>query len=182
MPVLPSRKRQAHVAVTLAVAAVTLPSAVQALSGSRVGSREIVQVEFAGSGERLMALAQSRRERLQTYRSLLGLRDNAYVAVYSAPLLLGVDLLPGKARHIGLLLALGTAAADVAENVALEDALGILLADPSQPALADLGARRARRAASVKFALLGPAIGMALWGVARAWRPPSDRAGEGEST
>ena len=167
---LRSRKRPAHVAVTLAVAAVTLPSAVQALSGSRVGSREIVQVEFAGSGERLLALAEGRQERLQAYRSLLGLRDNVYVAVYSAPLLLSVDLLPGKARRIGLLLALGTAAADVVENVALEDALGALLADPSQPALADLGARRARRCASVKFALLGPAIGMALWGVASGAR------------
>ena len=109
-------------------------------------------------------------ERLQAYRSLLGLGDNVYVAVYSAPLLLGVDLLPGQARRLGVLLALGTAAADVVENVALEDALGVLLADPSQPELADPSARRARRAASVKFALLGPAIGMAIVGVARAWR------------
>lgn len=35
MPVLGSRRRQAHVAATLAVAAVALPSAVQSISGSR---------------------------------------------------------------------------------------------------------------------------------------------------
>lgn len=170
MPLLRNRKRQAHAAATLAAAAVMLPSVVQALSGSRVGAPEIVQVEFAGSGERLLALARGSREQLQAYRSLLGLGDNVYVAVYSAPLLLGVALLPGQARRVGVLLALGTAAADVVENVALEDALGVLLADPSQPELADPSAGRARRAASVKFALLGPAIGMAIVGVARAWR------------
>jgi hypothetical protein len=177
MPVLRSPRRQARAAVALAAGAVVLPGMVQAVSGTRVGAREIVAVEFAGSGERLMALAQGRRERLEVHRSLLGARDDGYVAIYSVPLLLGVDLLPAPARRVGLLLALGTAAADVVENHALEQSCKVLLADPAKPERADAAARLARRAATVKFALLVPAASMGLRGVARTWRTPVDCVG-----
>ncbi len=99
MPILRSSQRQARVAMALAAVAVTVPSLVQVRASTRVGAREIIAVEFAGSGERLVVLAQGRRERLEVFRSLLGVRDNIYVAVYSVPLLLGVDLLPGWVRR-----------------------------------------------------------------------------------
>lgn len=177
MPMLGSRQRQARMALALTAVAVVVPSLVQVRASTRVGVREIIAVEFAGSGERLVVLAQGRRERLEVFRSLLGVRDNVYVAVYSVPLLLGVDLLPGVVRRAGLLLVLGTAAADVAENLALEKAFQVLLDDATRPGRADREAQRARQAAGVKFALLGPAVGMALGGVACGWQRPTGGLG-----
>lgn len=170
MAILGNTRRQARVTVVLAAAAVAAPSLVQAVTRIRIGSQEILAVEFAGSGERLLDLAQGDQQRLEAYRSVLGVRDNAYVVAYTLPLLLGADLLPGSARLIAGAVVGGTAAADVVENLALESALEALQADPTRPEQADHAARRARRAAAVKFGLLGPAVGLALWGAVRGWR------------
>jgi hypothetical protein len=150
--------------------AVAAPAAVQALTGARVSAREIVSVELAGSGERMLEVAEGSRERLEVYRSLLGLRDNVYVAVYCVPLLVATGLLPVAARRVGTTLVLATAAADVVENAMLERSLEGLMTDPSNPGRVDDAARRARHAAWAKFVALVPSIGFATWGVQRSWR------------
>ena len=167
MALLRNGRIQARLSLALAGGAVALPTVVQVVAKTDLGSREIVQVEFAGSGEKLLALAGASPERLELFRSLLGRRDDFYVAMYGAPLVLGADLLPGVARGTGMALTLGTVAADIVENHALERALRALLRNPGEPGLADRDASLARKAAAVKFALLVPAIGLSIGGALR---------------
>ena len=164
------RRTQAQCATGLAMAAIAAPAAVQALTGTRVSAREILSVELAGSGERILEVAQGSPERLEVYRSLLGLRDNVYVCVYCVPLLVATDLLPVVARRVGTTLVLATAVADVVENAMLERSLATLATDTSNPGRVDDEARLARHAAWAKFAALAPSIGFATWGIHRSWR------------
>lgn len=164
------RHTQARWATGLAMAAWAAPAAVQRLTGTTVSAREILSVELAGSGERILEVAEGSPERLEVYRSLLGLRDNVYVVIYCVPLLVATDLLPVVARPVGATLVLATAVADLVENAMLERSLAGLATDPSIPGRIDEEARLARHAAWAKFAALVPSIGLATWGIQRSWR------------
>lgn len=164
------RRSQARWATGLAMAASAAPAAVQWLTGTTMTSREILSVELAGSGERILEVAAGSPERLVVYRSLLGLRDNVYVVIYCVPLLVATDLLPVVARRTGTALVMATAVADLVENAMLERSLARLATDPSNPGRVDEEARLARHAAWAKFAALAPSIGLATWGIQRSWR------------
>lgn len=164
---------QARLSLGLLGGAVAIPAVVRVVANTEMEFQEIVAVEFAGSGEQLLSMAGGSAERLELLRSLLGRRDNFYVVIYSVPIALGADLLPGVARPLGLALTAGTAAADMVENLALERSLQSLLDDPDNPERADSDALLASRAAGLKFALLVPALGMAVWGITRSLRSES---------
>jgi hypothetical protein len=166
---VPSRSR-ARLAVAWNAASLVLPSAVGALTNTRLSGREIIAVELAGSGQALLDLAEGQPESLERFRRVLGRNDNYYVAWYGTGLLLGVSLLPPRGACAGAALVAATLAADVVENQALEQALGTLLRQPHQPVLADAAAQRARRAAAVKFALLVNSAALGMAGVARGLR------------
>lgn len=166
MVLLRNRRVQAGVGTGLLVTAGLAPTVLQRLNGNTLGLREIVGVECAGTGGRMVELTEGDLDRLEQYRLVLGVRDNFYVAGYITPIILGVDLLPDRLRKLGVCLATVTATADVIENLALEQALMLLIEDPERPQRADQAALRARNAAIIKFAALGPALGMAIWGIA----------------
>ncbi|MGB8020220.1 MAG: hypothetical protein WCF04_03230 [Candidatus Nanopelagicales bacterium] len=164
------RRSLAGVALAWDGAALAAPSVVGVLTGHRLGAREAVAVELAGSGARIVGLAGGDPGRLETYRRVLGRGDDAYVAFYGFGLLLGVLLLGGRARGAAVAAVLGAASADLIENRALERALRQPLDKPGDPAGADPDAARARRAAGIKFGLLVPAVAMSLAGAVRESR------------
>lgn len=161
------RRRRALLALGWLVTAVAAPAVVRLVGRTDLEAREVLAVETAGRGQRLLDLAGSDPARLSVYRRVLGRGDHAYVAVYGTGVLLGVSLLDGGARGLGTAVSVGALAADVVENEALERALGTLLVEPGRPPLADGDAALARAAAAVKFGLLGPAVVMSVVGVVR---------------
>jgi hypothetical protein len=165
----PSRSR-ARLAVAWNAASLVLPSVLAALTNDRWSGREIIAVELAGSGQRLLDLAEGQPESLERFRRVLGLNDNYYVGWYGTGLLLGISLLPRRGALAGAALVAAALAADVVENQAIEEAVGKLLRQPQQPDLADAAAQRARLAAAAKFALLVPSAALVMVGVARGLR------------
>lgn len=143
------------------------PAAVGTVTGNRLPVRKIVDVEFAGSGERLLALAEGQPEQLRRFRSVLGSNDNYYAAWYGIGLLLAHRTLPTCARGFGAAFTAGACAADVVENGGLEHALTHLLENPDDAPAADAAARRAMVAAAVKFTLLLPAVVLSVAGLLR---------------
>ncbi len=149
------------------------PSLLARLTGPGVHPGEVVRVELAGSGAAVVQVTGGDRQALAAHRRLVML-DNAYVAAYPVPLVLGIGLLPPPWRQVGVGLTGVAAVADLIENAALVGALDLLATHPTQPQSADGPARRARRAALVKFSALVPAAGLALWGTTRTLRPGPD--------
>ena len=172
-----ARRGRALLALGWLVAAVAAPVAVRVVGRTDLGAREVLAVETAGRGQRLLDLAGSDPGRVAVYRRVLGRGDHVYVAFYGAGVLLGVSLLDGGMRMLGSLVAVGALAADVVENEALDRALGALLADPSRPHMSDADAARARTAAAVKFGLLTPAVALSLVGVGRGLRDDPSKRG-----
>jgi hypothetical protein len=170
-----SRRLRAVAALTGGVLVVGAPSLSARLTGTRVPLREVVRGELAGSGSALLQVTGGDRQVLATHRHL-AVADNAFVAAYTVPLLLGISLLSAPGRPVGLGLTVLAAASDLTENAALVRALSLLAGDPARPTIADRPARRARRAALIKFAALIPAAGLALWGTTGALRPGPERA------
>ncbi len=152
------------------VVVVGAPSLSARLAGTRVLLREVVRGELAGSGSALLGVTGGDRQVLVTHRRL-AVTDNAYVVAYTVPLLLGISLLSSPGRPVGLGLTALAAASDLTENANLVRALDLLTDDPAHPTTADRPARRARRAALIKFAALIPAAGLALWGTTGTLRP-----------
>lgn len=185
------RRVLAGIALAWDVAALAAPSVVGVLTGHRIGAREAVAVEMAGTGARVVELAGGDARRLEAYRRVLGRGDDAYVAFFSLGLMLGVLLLDGRARGAGVAAVCGAASADLVENRALDRALLHLIdaadqrsgadpvgadlagADPvgADPAAVDPDLVRARRAARIKFGLLMPAAAMSLAGIWQQLRP-----------
>lgn len=151
-------------------AAAAAPRLVRVLGRTDLCVGEVLAVETAGTGERLLALAGEDMSRLAQYQRWLGRGDHGYVAFYASGLALGVLQLGGTARALAAGVVAGTVVADIIENEALEAALGALCDDPATPTRADAAAALARVSALVKFALLVPALGAALTGVARGLR------------
>lgn len=171
------RRRRALLALGWLVTAVAAPAAVRVVGRTDLGAREVLAVETAGRGQRLLDLAGSDRGRLSVYRRVLGRGDHAYVAGYGTGVLLGVSLLDGVARVLGTVVSVSALAADVVENEALERALGTLLVEPGRPQLADGDAALARTAAAAKFGLLVPAVAMSVAGVVRGLRGERSKRG-----
>lgn len=167
------RRARAVAALTGGVVVVCAPSLLARLTGTGVSPGEVVRVELAGSGAAVVQVTGGDRQALATHRRLATL-DNVYVAAYPVPLVLGIGLLPPPGRQVGVGLTGLAAVADLIENAALVRALDLLATHPAQPQSADSPARRARRAALVKFSALIPAAGLALWGTSRTLRPGPD--------
>jgi hypothetical protein len=157
------RRVRALSALAGGVVVVCAPGVLARLAGPGIRPDQVVRVELAGSGTALLHVASADRQALATHRLLTEL-DNAYIAVYTTALLLGIGLLPPPWRAIGLGLTALTAGSDLIENAALVKALRMLETYPTHPQAADPSARLARTAALVKFAALVPAGGLALWG------------------
>lgn len=164
------RRVRAIAALIGGVVVVSAPSLSARMTGSRVPLREIVRGELAGSGSALLGVTGGDRQVLATHRRL-AVADNAYVAAYTVPLLLGISLLSAPGRPLGLGLTALAAASDLTENTALVRALDLLADDPGHPTTADRPAERARRAAQIKFVALIPAAVLAMWGATGALRP-----------
>ena len=141
------------------------PSLPGRVTETRVTPAEVVRGELAGSGYALLQVTGGDRLVLATHRRLAVL-DNAHVVASTVPLLMGVSLLSPPCRALGLGLTGLAAVADLTENAALVRALGVLASNQTEPQAADRPARRARRAALVKFAALIPAVGLAVAGTA----------------
>lgn len=169
------RRLRAVAALTGGAVVVGAPSLSARLTDTRVPLREVVRGELAGSGSALLRVTGGDPQVLATHRRL-AVADNAYVAAYTIPLLLGISLLSAPGRPVGLGLTALAAASDLTENAALIRALDLLAGDPAHPTTADRPARRARRAALVKFAALIPAAGLALWGTTSTLRPGPEMA------
>lgn len=156
---------RAKVALTGGVLVVCAPILTARLSETRVTSAQVVRGELAGSGSALLQVTGGDPLVLATHRRLAVL-DNVYVVAYTVPLLLGASLLSPPWRALGLSLTGVGVVADLTENAALVRALGVLASNQTEPQAADRPARRARRAALVKFAALIPAVGLAVAGTA----------------
>lgn len=138
------------------------------VAGALVGSRTVMAVEFAGTGQRLLDTAAGDPAKLQRFRRLLGRNDSAFTAFYVAGLLLAQRDLAPLPRAAAGSLTLVAGAGDVVENEGLQRALTSLLCDPGDPSAADSAAAMAARAARLKFAALVPAVAAALLGLGTA--------------